>query len=214
MRETTVPKSFEAQRTIGEDAAGREAEDAAAAIEDLLADVVAEPDPVLDALLDPGQFDMGERRRGAADSCRVSTVFGELAQQQRAQHVGDGHAAPESGDLDPAAQLGRDVDGEPGGIGLRRPGRARRPRPAPSPSFRRRRDGRRSRAWMRARSSDDAPDLGGERGDLARGRTGLVDVEDEATGLRARRRRRRAGRSWPRAPADRARPAPRRSRGR
>ena len=46
---------------VGDDAVRREAQDAAAAIEDLLADVAAEADPVLDPLLMPDQFDVGER---------------------------------------------------------------------------------------------------------------------------------------------------------
>ena len=38
-----------------------------------------------------------------------------FAREEVAQHVGDGDAAPEGSDLDPAAQLGRHVDGQPGG---------------------------------------------------------------------------------------------------
>jgi hypothetical protein len=45
---------------IGEDAVGCEAQDAPAAIQDLLADIVAEADPVLDPLLQPDQLDMRE----------------------------------------------------------------------------------------------------------------------------------------------------------
>ena len=216
MRETTVPKSFEAQRTKAKTLPGAKLSDAAAAIEDRLADVAAEPDPVLDALLDPGQFDMGETASGARARvmARASAVFGELAREQVAQHVGDGHAALEGGDLDPAAQLRRDVDGQPGGVEIAHPRRAPRSRPAPSPSCRRRRAGRRSRAWMRARSSHEAPDFGGQRGDLARGGTGLVDVEDEAAGARGVGEDDALADRAPRAPADRARRAPRRSRGR
>src|SRR5918994_3879846 len=54
---------------VGDDTVRREAQDAAAAVEDLLADVAAEADPVLDPLLMPDQFDVGERvpmRAGAA----------------------------------------------------------------------------------------------------------------------------------------------------
>src|SRR5579883_2306045 len=40
-----------------EDRVRREAEDTAAAIDDRLAGIAAEPDPVLDALLEPGQLD-------------------------------------------------------------------------------------------------------------------------------------------------------------
>ncbi len=53
-----------------EDAARLVGEDTPAAIQNLLVDVVAEPDPVFDLLLDPGQFDMGQmvgRRARTAD---------------------------------------------------------------------------------------------------------------------------------------------------
>ena len=53
---------------VGEDAARREAQDAPAAIEDLLGDVAAEADPVLDPLLEPDQLDVGERVGCAARS--------------------------------------------------------------------------------------------------------------------------------------------------
>src|ERR1700722_7335223 len=52
---------------ISEDAARREAQGAAPAIEDLLGDIMTEADPLLDPLLKPDQLDMGEclgRRRG------------------------------------------------------------------------------------------------------------------------------------------------------
>ena len=54
----------------GEDAARREADDAAVAVEDLLSDLPAEAYPVLDALLVPGQFDKGEC---ASASCARDT---------------------------------------------------------------------------------------------------------------------------------------------
>jgi hypothetical protein len=76
----------------------------------------AEPDPVLDPLFDPGQLDMGEAvgcaigraaaRAGPRPVMVVSFGLGKFAREQIAQHVGDGDAAPERGDLDPAAQLG------------------------------------------------------------------------------------------------------------
>ena len=44
----------------GEDAAGCKADDASAAIEDLLGGDFAEPDPVLDPLLEPGEFDVSK----------------------------------------------------------------------------------------------------------------------------------------------------------
>jgi hypothetical protein len=70
MREMIVPKSLAAQRTKAKTLPGRK-EDAAAAVEHLFVRFAAEPDPVLDPLLDPGQLDMGEavggaRRHGAA----------------------------------------------------------------------------------------------------------------------------------------------------
>ena len=46
----------------GENAAGRKADDAPAAIEDFLGGDLAEPDPVLDPLLEPGEFDVSKRR--------------------------------------------------------------------------------------------------------------------------------------------------------
>ena len=46
---------------VGDNAVRREAQDAAAAVEDLLANVSAKADPVLDPLLMPDQFDVGER---------------------------------------------------------------------------------------------------------------------------------------------------------
>ena len=45
---------------IGEDAAGREAQDTTPTVEDLLGDIVAEADPLLDPLLEPDQLDMRE----------------------------------------------------------------------------------------------------------------------------------------------------------
>jgi hypothetical protein len=66
MREMIVPKSLAAQRTKAKTLPGGR-RDAPAAVEDLLVRLAAEPDPVLDLLLDPGQFDMGEmvgRERG------------------------------------------------------------------------------------------------------------------------------------------------------
>jgi len=43
----------------GENTAGKEADDAPAAVEDFFVDIFAEANPVLDLLLDPGQFDVG-----------------------------------------------------------------------------------------------------------------------------------------------------------
>ena len=70
---------------IGKDAARREAEDAAAAIEDLLADIVAESDPVLDPLLDPGQLDMGEHVRWRTHA-RLRRLRGTRAPAERAAY--------------------------------------------------------------------------------------------------------------------------------
>ena len=47
----------------GEDSPGGEAEDAAPSVKDLLVDRMAEADPVLDLLLAPNQFDLGEPTR-------------------------------------------------------------------------------------------------------------------------------------------------------
>jgi hypothetical protein len=46
-------------------------------------------------------------------SCRFSGIGGEFAREDVAQHVGDGDPAPESGDLDAAAQGRRNVEGQP-----------------------------------------------------------------------------------------------------
>ena len=56
-----------------EDAAGAEADDAPVTAEDLLFDMLAEADPVLDLLLNPGQFDMGERVRPAEGAASLAT---------------------------------------------------------------------------------------------------------------------------------------------
>ena len=61
---------------IGNDAVRREAQDATTAVEDLLTDVTAEADPMLDPLLMPDQFDTGkavclERRSGHDASPRT-----------------------------------------------------------------------------------------------------------------------------------------------
>src|SRR5438445_12450971 len=45
----------------------------------------------------------------------VSLALGKFAGEQVAQHVGDGLAALEGDDLDATAQLGCDVDRQPGG---------------------------------------------------------------------------------------------------
>jgi hypothetical protein len=42
--------------------------------------------------------------------------IGKFARQQIAQHVGDGDAALEGGDLDASAERRRDVDSESGGV--------------------------------------------------------------------------------------------------
>jgi hypothetical protein len=63
MRDTAVPKSLDALRTLDKDATGRETEDAPAAIEDLFGNVAAETGPVPDPLLEPDQLDMRENVR-------------------------------------------------------------------------------------------------------------------------------------------------------
>src|SRR5689334_14380672 len=85
---------------VGDNAVRCEAQNAAATIEDLLCDITAEADPVLDLLLMPDQLDMGERvlmearrshgalprsfppsrRRPTSeelDSCRLDSELGE-----------------------------------------------------------------------------------------------------------------------------------------
>ena len=57
------------------------------------------------------------RRRLVAVHDGLSGIGGKFAREELAQHVGDGDAAPEGGDLDAAAQLRRDVDGQSRGEG-------------------------------------------------------------------------------------------------
>src|SRR5487761_782140 len=52
----------------GEDGVWREAQHTAAAIDDCLGDIAAEPDPVLDALFEPGEFD-GRKGVGRTNRC-------------------------------------------------------------------------------------------------------------------------------------------------
>ena len=68
----------------GKDAVRREADDAAVAIEDLLIALAAEPDPMLDLPLSPGQIDeRGERRRPGRlrSACRMAaSLIGQMGQ--------------------------------------------------------------------------------------------------------------------------------------
>ena len=61
IRETIGAEVPRRPTDVGDDAVRREAQDAAATIEDLLGNIAAEADPVLDLLLMPDQFDVGER---------------------------------------------------------------------------------------------------------------------------------------------------------
>ncbi len=61
IRETIGAEVPRRPADVGDNAVRREAQDAAAAIEDLLRNIAPETDPVLDLLLMPDQFDMGER---------------------------------------------------------------------------------------------------------------------------------------------------------
>ena len=60
MREMTVPKSFETQRTNAKMMTWRKRKNPPLPIEDLFLGVTAKANPVLDALLKPQQLDMGE----------------------------------------------------------------------------------------------------------------------------------------------------------
>ena len=62
IRDTTVPKSFDAQRTKAKTLPGSEADDAPATIDDLFGGNSAEPDPVLDPLFEPGELHMSKGR--------------------------------------------------------------------------------------------------------------------------------------------------------
>ena len=83
----------------GEDAARRKGEDATTAIEDLFARFAAEPDPVLDALLYPGQFDVSEHvgalrdRHGAAAHAGAALLVMMDLQSSRGIRAREGHAA-------------------------------------------------------------------------------------------------------------------------
>ena len=112
-------------------------------------------------------------------------MFGEFAREQRAQHVGDGQSALKGGDLDAAALSGSDVDREPRGVETWLRISRRRGLRRCAPRLRRRSGGRRRRAWDRARSSRDPLDLGGERGDLARGGTVRQSTSPTSRPLRA-----------------------------
>jgi hypothetical protein len=106
-----------------EDVACCEAQNAAAAVEDRLAAVMADADPVLDPPLEPGQLDVRQERSGIGPRRaagveighheRSPSVSGNSLANRSGEPVGDGDTALEGGDLDPAAQGGRDVDGEP-----------------------------------------------------------------------------------------------------
>ena len=117
-------------------------------------------------------------------SCLSSIDCGEFAGEQVAQHVCDGLAALEGRDLDPAPQLRRHVDGEPRGVEIAGAGRRSRRLGRADPAYRDRPAERRSGDWTGARSSHHPIDFRGQRGDLARGVTCGVDVEDEAAGAR------------------------------
>ncbi len=105
-RESTVPCSFAAQRTSANVEPGRKKSTRRRRSRDLFVRLASEADPVLDLLLDPDQFDLGEiieaatRGRGrrardaaARPSLGVSLGWWEFALEQRAQHVGDRLAA-------------------------------------------------------------------------------------------------------------------------
>ena len=53
----------------GKDATGCKTQDAPTTIEDRVAGIAAEPDPALDAVLDPGQLNTGKSCRTAAAPC-------------------------------------------------------------------------------------------------------------------------------------------------
>jgi hypothetical protein len=77
MREITVPKSFEVPAHKGEYAIRRKRLDAPAPIENLFLSMATEANPVLDALLQPQELDMGEITHDGSPSaekdCRAST---------------------------------------------------------------------------------------------------------------------------------------------
>src|SRR5690606_3173205 len=60
----------------GEDGAGAEGDDAPPAVDDPLTGLAAKADPVFDPLLDPGQFDMGERIEAVGGRHRAAANAG------------------------------------------------------------------------------------------------------------------------------------------
>jgi hypothetical protein len=144
----------------------------------------------------------GRRARRAALPVMVGLLRGgKFAREQIAQHVGDGDAAPERGDLDAAAQLRRDVDGQPRGeaaasaiasgsflggldpaIGIAGPGGE-----AASVTI--------GRSLMRGPPDAQPFDLGG-RAPRSRARRGCRRRSRRRAGRTARRRRRRRAGRW------------------
>ena len=80
MREMIVPKSFEVQRTNANMLPGANDRIAPPLIENLFLGRAAEADPVLDALLKPQKFDMGEIAHAVAS-------FAEKLPSQKACRV-------------------------------------------------------------------------------------------------------------------------------
>ena len=64
MRDRTVPKSLDVQRTKREDAARSERQDASIAVQDLLRNGPTKPNAVLDALFEPQEFNCREVAHG------------------------------------------------------------------------------------------------------------------------------------------------------
>ncbi len=124
-------------------------------------------------------------------SWQVSRLGREFAREEVAQHLGDGDAAPEGGDLDPPAQVGRHIDGE--ARGERGAGAVLGATSAAliqcSGSAGREAKSRRiGRSLIALAHEVETIDLGGKRSDLARGWPGIVAFEDETPGLRGRRK--------------------------
>ena len=179
-RERTLPKSFAAQRTKAK-RAGRETQDAAAAVENLLAAVVAEADPCR-PLLHPDQFDLREGVAAWGSLTAPSAVRSGNSRTNSARSM-SATVCPrwKAATLMRPRMLGGDVDRQPGRIGfpfrVARRGHVRRLHPAFGIGG--------TGSEVALGGSDvmgDPRDFTGKRADLARGRTIFI-CRSEPAGL-------------------------------
>src|SRR5579885_3307086 len=126
-RDTTVPKSFEAQRTKAKMVPG--AKLSTRRRWSRIVSSTSRPNLIQCSIRFSSQVSSTRVRAVAASLaaglpvCGVAVILfsigvREFSREQLAQHAGDGLTAPESSDLDAAAQCRGDVNGEPGGEAL------------------------------------------------------------------------------------------------